>query len=372
MNLFQNILTHLSSIAYLLLGVNLLLLVYAKHILQWAYRHSAKISDFKRKVMIFRALNLLILVVHGYYLFYRSKDSQALGIKIIAVLATIYLAYLCMQLMHALLLRHYGKPQTIDGKERQTPTHQTRLLDIFSSLFIAMIALIGIIHFLGFNSLLEAGGVLGFIGVFLALTSSIWAPDIFHGIIILNSDMLSEGDVIEFKDESASRIIGIVYRTKIFHTVILDQLNNHRIMIRNSRLRDFTIHNLSKFASAKGLREKITFKIGYDCNIAQVEKMFQEAYIKAGQDSDLAVENQYKMVLAIDDTGDHAVEWALYFYTKEARDVIATRQKMIRLVYSASIAHNISLSTPFTHVQQAYTDVGKDTDGKGVCKVEGL
>jgi len=35
-------------------------------------------------------------------------------------------------------------------------------------------------------------------------------------------------------------------------------------MVSNSKLRGQTIHSLSKFASAKGLREKLTFKIGYD------------------------------------------------------------------------------------------------------------
>jgi small-conductance mechanosensitive channel len=251
--------------------------------------------------MIFQILNLLIIVVYGYYRFFQSQAEQAFGIKIIAVLAIIYLSYLSMHLMQVVFLRQYGKKRTIDGKERQTPTHQTRLLSVFSSIFIAIIALIGIIHFLGFTSLLEAGGVIGFMGVFLALTSSIWAPDIFHGVIILNSDMFSEGDVLELEDANARQILGMVYRTKMFHTVILNQVNNHRIMIRNSRLRDFTIHNLSKFASARGLREKLSFKIGYDTPISDVEKMFSDAYETAKKDVDILFEEQYEMELMIDD-----------------------------------------------------------------------
>lgn len=350
--MLQNFLGHLDSVGYILLTVNILLLVFAQKILKLVHPESFELSSFSGKVMTFRAINLLIIVVYGYHFFYRTKDSQALVIKIIAVLAIIYLAYLSLHLIHAILLKQYGKIRTIEGIERQTPTHQTRLLSVFASVFIATVALIGIIHFLGFNSLLETGGVIGFIGVFLALTSSIWAPDIFHGIIILNSDMLSEGDVIELRDPSSDHIVGIVYRTKMFHTVILNQVNNHRIMIRNSKLRDLTIHNLSKFASARGLREKLSFKIGYDVKVSNVEKMFHDAYEKAKLDADIPLESQYEMELSVADTGDHAVKWLLFYYTKEVGSIISTRQKMMKLVYKTSIEHDISLSTPITYVRQ--------------------
>ena len=349
--MLQNIFSHLDSVGYLLLIVNILLLIFAKRIIQLFSHAPDKITSFSRSVMIFQILNLLIIVVYGYYRFFQTREEQAFAVKIIAVLVIIYLSYLSMHLMQALFLRQYGKKRTIQGKERLTPTHQTRLLSVFSSIFIAIIALIGIIHFLGFTSLLEAGGVIGFMGVFLALTSSIWAPDIFHGIIILNSDMLSEGDVIELEDGNARQILGVVYRTKMFHTVILNQVNNHRIMIRNSRLRDFTIHNLSKFSSARGLREKLSFKIGYDSAISNVEKMFEDAYESAKKDADIPLEDQYEMELRLDDTGDHALKWSFFYYTKNVDSIISTRQKMMRIIYKASIEHNISLATPITHMQ---------------------
>ena len=351
--MLQNFLSHLDSVSYLLLTVNILLLIFAKRIIQLFSHEPSKVTSFSGVVMTFRLLNLLIIVVYGYYRFFQSQDEQAFGIKIIAVLAIIYLAHLSVHLMQSIFLRQYGKMRTIEGKERQIPTHQTRLLSVFSSTFIAIIALIGIIHLLGFNSLLEAGGVIGFMGVFLALTSSIWAPDIFHGIIILNSDMLSEGDVIELQDGNTRHVLGVVYRTKMFHTVILNRVNNHRIMIRNSRLRDFTVHNLSKFASARGLREKISFKIGYDCPISIVEKMFFDAYEKAKKDADIPFERQYEMDVMIDDTGDHAVQWAFYYYTKNVNSIISTRQKMIKIIYKTSIEHNISLATPLTYADTA-------------------
>jgi small-conductance mechanosensitive channel len=202
---------------------------------------------------------------------------------------------------------------------------------------------------LGFDSVLEAGGVIGIIGVFLALTSSIWAPDIFHGLIILNSDMFSEGDVIQFKDGS-DPVYGLVYKTKVFHTVILNIVNNHRVMIRNAKLRDFTVHNLSKFASARGLRENLSFKIGYDVSADQVKELFETVYEKAKEDTGIALEEQYDLEYGVKDTGDHAVEWVLYYYTKEVEKLMLTRQRLLQLMLETSIKKGISLATPISHL----------------------
>jgi small-conductance mechanosensitive channel len=146
-----------------------------------------------------------------------------------------------------------------------------------------------VVRILGFESLLEAGGVIGFIGVLLALTQGAWAPDIISGLIILNSRLMEEGDVVEFWD-GTDKIIGIVFKTKVFHTEILDLADNHRTMVQNSRLRTITINNLSKFASAKGLREELRFNIGYDVPESKVQGLFLAAFDAAIQDSEIAIE----------------------------------------------------------------------------------
>ena len=343
------------TLGYIILGVNVLLLLFAKQILKQVYSNPDKVPHFSRKVMIFRALNLLIMIMYGYYRFFQGSaqnENKALWLNVIAVLAVIYFAYLAMHLAHAFLVRQYGKERVINGKKRFSSTYQTRLLTIFSSTFIGLLALIGIIRLLGFDSLLEAGGVIGIIGVFLALTSSIWAPDIFHGLIILNSDMFSEGDVIQFKD--GETVYGLVYKTKVFHTVILNIVNNHRVMIRNSKLRDFTVHNLSKFASAKGLRENLSFKIGYDISPDKVRDLFEAVYSMAKDDSGIALEEQYELEYGIKNTGDHAVEWVFYYYTKDVEKLMLTRQRLMILMLETSIQKGISLSTPFTVASNNY------------------
>lgn len=356
MDYLSTFITRFDTLGYIVLGVNILLLLFARQIVNLLYQdqdnHSQKgvklSSEITRKVMIFRALNLLFMITYGYYRFFQDKDSKNLILHILAVLAIIYFTYLAMHLAHIFLVRYYGKERKINGKNRYVASYQTRLLSFFTNTFIGVIALISIIRLLGFDSILEAGGVIGIIGVFLALTSSIWAPDIFHGLIILNSDMLSEGDVILFND--GEQIYGLVYKTKVFHTVILNIANNHRIMIRNSKLRDFTVHNLSKFASARGLRESLKFKIGYDVSAEQVEDLFDSVFQLAKKDKGIVIEDQFEYEFGVKDTGDHAVEWQFYYYIKEVEKLMVTRQRLLLLMLKTSIKKDISLATPITIV----------------------
>ena len=364
MNQLIEIINRFDTLSTVVFSLNVLLLIFAKQILRLVYHDPEKVLNFSRKVMIFRALNLLIMLVYGYFRFFqgdKSLEAKGLGFNILAVLAIIYFAYLSMHLAHAFLVRQYGKKREINGKNRFTSTYQTRLLSIFSSTFIGIIAVLSIIRLLGFDSVLEAGGVIGIIGVFLALTSNIWAPDIFHGLIILNSDMISEGDVIQFND--GEQIYGLVYKTKVFHTVILNIVNNHRIMIRNTKLRDFSVHNLSKFASARGLRENLSFKLGYDVSKDAVRDLFDSVYSKAKEDAGIPIEEQYDLEYGIKDTGDHAVEWLFFYYTKDVEKLMLTRQRLLQLMLETSIEKGISLSTPFTHTSQ-------NSDSKDVSQIK--
>jgi small-conductance mechanosensitive channel len=293
--------------------------------------------------------------VFAYIYFHaQTVKGQGIPLKVLGVIGIIYFSYLVSQLVTYFILRSYGREREINGKKRFVSTYNARLLSIFSGVFIAIMALISIIQMLGYTSLLQAGGVIGFIGVFLALTNAVWAPDIFSGLIILNSDMLEEGDIIEIHDNEP--IYALVYKTKVFHTVILNLIDNHRIMIRNSRLRDFTIHNLSKFASAKGLRESLIFNIGYDVPPKKVRAMFEDAYEEVRKQGSIGVENSRDLEIGVQDVGDHAVQWRVYYYTKAVDQLPKIKQQLLETFLKTSNKHGIALSTPFTHVISQSSD----------------
>ena len=335
----------LSPIGYSILSINLLLILFADKIIRLIYQNVETDTAFIRKVRILRALNLLIIIAY----FYRPVgDEDGLGLKIIGVLGIAYFSFLTTHIVNYFILQHYGHEREIRGKVRHVETYHTRLLSIFSGVFIAVMAMISIVQLLGLDSLLKAGGVIGFVGVFLAFTQSTWAPDVFSGLIILNSDMLEEGDIIEIRD--GEPVYGMVYKTKVFHTVILNLVDNHRIMIRNARLRDFTVHNLSKFASAKGLRETLVFKIGYDSSASDVKKMLELVNKAIQENGSIKIEMQHALEARIHDMGDHAVEWRIYYYTKQVDKLPKIRQQLMEVFFKISTQCDISLSTPMTHV----------------------
>ena len=327
--------------------INIILIVFARRILRAVSHMNEQDSKFIFRLNIFRALNLLIIFAFGYYHVSEPVASKGWGLRLASVLVILYLSYFSTYLLHYIIRMRYGRTRDINGEKRHLDTYNSRILNIFTTLVIFIMTLIAVVRILGFGSILEAGGVLGFIGVFLALTQSTWAPDILSGLIILNSGIVEVGDVIELGDDDSS--IGMVHKTKVFHTEILNLLNNHRVMIKNSILREYKINNLSKFASAKGLRERLLFNIDYAAQEEKVREMFLTAFEEANNSREIAIEFQYPLEIGISETGDYAVSWSAYYYTKDVRNIIKTRQQFRELILKTSKKLEISLATPQLH-----------------------
>ena len=332
----------------IVITVNVILMIFAGRIMSAIYHEPQNTTSFKLRVSIFRAFNLLIIIAFTYYHLYSTESNNGPGYKVVAITVILYLSYVVSHLLQFYIRKKYGKSREIEGIGQPVETYNSRLFSIFATVIIVVIAFVSIIRVLGFDSLLEAGGAIGIVGVFLALTQNAWAPDMFSGLIILNSGMVEVGDVIEFNEGEKS--LGVVYKTKVFHTEILNLINNHRIMIKNSRLREQTIHNLSKFASAKGLREQLHFKINYSEDESKVRKMFNAAFDKAIEIDEIYVESQFPLEINVAETGDHAVEWCVYYYTKQVKNLISTRQLFREEILKMSKEMNISLATPLTHI----------------------
>jgi len=318
---FWDVLTHLGTVDYVLVALCLCLIIFAPLIVDKITASDRGERTVRFQTNAIRGFAALFIALLGYYHFYRIGE-----------------------LMH----RRFGRRYKMGEVERIADTYTSRALSIFVTIFIVVIALISIIRISGFTSLLEAGGVVGFIGVFLALTQGAWAPDLISGLIILNSQMFQERDVIKLSN-SQGDLLGRVYRTKAFHTELLNLVDNHRVMIRNSLMRDYHIQNLSLFANARGLRESMKFKIGYDVSPERVRAMFEKAYERAQSDPEVLLEGQFPLEIRVNDTGDHAIEWSIHYYTKDEAKLVSTGQRFRELILDASLEDAISLATPVTH-----------------------
>ncbi len=326
---------------------NLTLILFSRRILRYVYHAPEYSMGFRIHLTVFRLLNLLVIVSFAYYHAFSPEQLKGWGLKLVLILLTIYISYIVLHLMQHFVRQHYGEKKTVGDERQVLDTYASRLTNIIVSILVFCIALIAIIKILGFSSLLEAGGVLGFIGVLLVVTNGFWAPDIFSGLVILNSGMAEAGDVIEL--DGNERTLGQVFKIKLFHTVIRNLVNNHRIMVRNSVLRNQIIHNLSRFASAKGLRDNMRFKIGYADEASRVRAMFEDAYQALSKCTDIKIEFQYPLEIGVYETGDFAVEWIVYYYTKDVRNLIRIRQGFRETILLKSREHGISLATPMQH-----------------------
>ena len=270
--------------------------------------------------------------------------------RIAYCLIVVYFAVLATQIIHFFVRSRFGKKRSLKDRIVLSDTYSSRGLSLIVAAVICIIAVVSCLRILGLNSLLEAGGAIGIIGLFLAMTQSSWAPDIISGLIILNSRLCEEGDVIQFKLDGESTAASI-FKTKLFHTECLDLANNNRLMIRNARLRDMGLQNLSRFASARGLRERMFFNIDYKHSQEEVTNMIKRAFAEIDSNEDMR-EEQFEPEVFVYETGDYAVTWAIYYYIKDVKSLLKIKQVFRSYVLAESIRSNISLATPSLQINE--------------------
>lgn len=324
-----------------LLLINILVLIFAKPLFARLGDGSAAKSS---ALNLLRAGTLLIILFLVFYNMVLPHEEHTFVTRLLGVLLLLYVGYLALYLINSLIRRRFGKPRELGGESFIAETYNSRLLTLLAGILICSLTLVAVIEVLGFENLLHASGVFGVIGVMLALTQSSWAPDLISGLIILNNRLLEEGDVIEVNGDDS--FIGMVFRTKMFHTELLDLSRNHRVMMQNGKLRGSTIRNLSKFASAKGLRERLDLNIGYEVPDKSIRRMIDEALATLQKTNHVPVEFAHGYDLHTVSAANYAVTWSLFYYTKDLRNLVTTRYNVVAAIVAAATKHGIQLATP--------------------------
>ena len=328
----------------LTVGVSLILLVLAYPICKGLNRD----DGLETRVSMMRILNVLIIaaVLLNVVLQHQLDAITRLG----QALIVIYFAVLLTQVINFGVRARFGKQRSFNDSYIYSDTYSSRGLSLVVAVVIAVVTIITCLRILGLNSLLEAGGALGIIGLFLVTTQASWAPDIISGLIILNSRLCEEGDVVQFNLDGAL-VTASIFKTKLFHTEFLDLANNHRFMVRNAKLRDHGLQNLSRFASSKGLRECLYFNIDYRHSSDEVTAMIMRAFEQIDQAESSRVEHSDPQVMVYE-TGDFAVTWAVYYYIKDVKQLLAIKQIYRGYILAEATRSGISLSTPILQVNQ--------------------
>ena len=327
-------------------------------------------QENSKQLSLFRSLNFAFFFFHAldWIMLYLNKNYENHFFKMGLSIVLVYSGVIFYSVLTLYTKAKFGISKEVDDVKVYYDSYSSRMVNILLLAVISLMILMYIIKIWGFTSLLETTGLFGISIAFLALTNSIWAPDLYYGMVILNSKMLEDGDVISFEDGKEHPYI--ISQVTFIYTILLDVTNNHRIMIRNAKMVDATINNLSKKASIEGIRHFHVYKIGYPArgeNAEQafiefkekVEKLFTYIQDKSYEDENILVNGNIPFTWYIKETGDYAIEFIMTYHlsslpetrsTKKIRTYLLATPRLINaLALEASYLYDIDLSTPILH-----------------------
>ena len=366
----------------ILFFLNIILFVLARPILNVI----APNQDNKTRVKIFQALNLLVIIFHVIDFALRStfpveynEAGQVIGgyegyvINLGLSLMVIYAGVFLYSLADTLSRKRFGRTREIDDKTVYIETYNSRLVGLVMLGVIVLTVIYLLIKTWGADSLLGTTGIFGIFIGFLAFTSGIWAPDIVSGLIILNSDILVDGDVVIIDGHEDEFIIA---RITLIYVVLYDVRNNHRTLLRNTQFIQNRIDNLSRVTSAHGIRQSLKYNIGYptfgddrETRKTQlmefrksIEDMFEEANEICNEADYICVNANKPFEWAMTNAGDYALEYTLWIYLEKIpntkvtstvrKHLMGTMFKVNEAVFTASVHEGVDLSTPDILVAQ--------------------
>lgn len=351
-------------------AVNLVILVFAEKLLGAINR--TRNMKVQARVLRIAALVFLVLHVLDIVLVQSLPGYQNYFIRIALSIAILFGCLVAFNILSFFSRHKFGEEKVIDGEAVYFDSYNSRLVDIVGSVFIVLIAIYLVILSWDMDSLLQTTGFIGLVFAFLALTNAIWAPDIYYGLVILNSAMLEDGDLVQIEGSSGEYIIN---RVSFIHTSLLDVRNNHRVIVRNSKLINSRVDNLSKRASADGLRRELRFNVGYPPvrrtegpqaeresrnNFRElrrrVQQMFDQARLIVDEDSEAKINHNMPFEISLNHSGDFALTYTLAYYleaipsTKVTRTVrqylVYTANRIEEAVNEAAVDCGVSLATP--------------------------
>ncbi|MFK7730374.1 MAG: mechanosensitive ion channel domain-containing protein [Pseudomonadales bacterium] len=326
--------------------------------------------DHSERVQIARTLSafICVLVIADIVVLSLAPEISEVFMSFVYSLMTVYFSLLVFQISSYYSLKRFGRRKEVDSRNLYVETYSSRLMNIVLIILIGIVTLFVVIKVWGADSMLETTGIFGIIFAFLAFTSANWAPDVLSGLVILNSQTLEDGDLIKIDGYDDEYIIS---KVSFIYTVIFDIRNNNRTLIRNSRMMQGKIDNLSRIASSDGIRQALRYNIGYpklptgdreariaisDAQTKNVNDVFEKAFQRACEDEAIKINGNKTFEWALTEAGDYALEYTLWIYLERIpstkvtatirKHYLGTIYKVNELVYRASVEEEIDLSTP--------------------------
>ncbi|WP_372759670.1 hypothetical protein, partial [Litorivivens sp.] len=150
-------------------------------------------TDFQQGLLRVMAYMLLVLTLADLVLVWLLPDYHQFFIRLGLSLVPVYGAIFVFNVISHFIRQRFGIERKIDDKLVYLDSYNSRLMELFAVVVLVLVVIYALIKIWGLDSLLETTGIFGLLFAFMALTNQIWAPDIYYGMVILNSDMMSDG-----------------------------------------------------------------------------------------------------------------------------------------------------------------------------------
>ena len=335
---FENHLKVLGPIDHFTLAVNLLILIFSKSFAT-RYGEIKNKNKSQARLRILNSTNLILFLIYLIAVIFEIRLGKAISQTFLVILGS----YLIIHFAEALILKRYGKSKSVDNFSLTTETQTSRTLELFVSFLIVTITIVLLINIWGFEDWLQTTSVLGFLALFVFASKEYWAGDFLSGILIISQGRIERGDVIKIKDEN---LTGIVLQVDSFQTIVRDLVNQHDIILPNSRLRLARVDVL-KTGSKKGVREFEDFWFGYGSDANKIKSMLEEVWQKNVEQGFIV--KRGGCVIANKECGDHGVRWRLAYTLKSPHKLIETGNCVRESAYQLQEKYDLELATPLTH-----------------------
>lgn len=392
MDLLHNIVSGLTQGELFLHGfvcfLNIALFLLARPLLNLV----APDQDNSTKIKIFRALNILVFLLHILDIILLNTTTNYrnffinLGFSMMVIYAGIFIYSFC----ETLSKKRFGHERVVNDKASYFDSYSSRLVNLILLVLIVLTTIYGLIKIWNADSLLGTTGIFGMLLALMAFTSNIWAPDIVSGLIILSSETIEDGDVVVLDGVSDEYVIS---RVTLIYVVLYDIRNNHRTLLRNSLFMQNRVDNLSRVASTAGIRQALLYKIGYPQFTgnkteraeqlsefqSNIDQLFTRAFEASKENKDIKINENKPFEWALTNAGDYALEYTLWIYLERVpntkitatlrKHLMGTIYKVNEAVYTASIIENVDLSTPDLLQAQIFRPETAQTKSKSAANI---
>jgi small conductance mechanosensitive channel len=244
------------------------------------------------------------------------------GIRILGVVVVIFVAWIVAGWIARLCVRGMSRAQIDETL--------TRFMGNLIRWLIILLALLGCLGAFGIQTTSFAA-LIGAAGLAVGLAFQGTLSNFAAGVMLVVFRPFSVGDFVK-----ASGQAGTVYSIRLF-TVVLDTLDNRRIIIPNSAVFGSTIENISHHSIR---RANVDLGVDYSADI----DVTRDILTKAAQGVEGGLEDPAPAVVLLG-LGASSVDWSVRVWANSA-DFGEVKQRAIRAVKRALDAEGIGIPFP--------------------------